>query len=124
MEMNAANVAQHEIFIISFWRPEVTSLSEPKVENLIKQLFHSRSLDMRLVIANSYPTRAHGIIVNYTVFRTSCNSVYALLRYFVSLLAVSIAFYKCCTSVCLLCYCCLVLVIMLLFMSCVIVSCC
>ena len=30
---------------------------------LIKQLFHSRLLDMRLVIANSYPTRAHGIIV-------------------------------------------------------------
>ena len=32
---------------------------------LIKQLFHSRLLDMRLVIANSYPTRAHGIIVKY-----------------------------------------------------------
>ena len=32
---------------------------------LIKQLFHSRLLDMKLVIANSYPTRAHGIIVNY-----------------------------------------------------------
>ena len=41
---------------------------------LIKQLFHSRLLDMRLVIANStlgwlftisYPTRTHGIIVNY-----------------------------------------------------------
>ena len=42
---------------------------------LIKQLFHSCLLDMRLVIANSalraslaiyhyYPTRAHGIIVN------------------------------------------------------------
>ena len=33
------------------------------LRNLIKQLFHSRLLDMRLVIANSYPTRAHGIIV-------------------------------------------------------------
>ena len=43
---------------------------------LIKQLFHSRLLDMRLVIANSairasclftisHPTRAHGIIVKY-----------------------------------------------------------
>ena len=32
---------------------------------LIKQLFHSRLLDMRLVIANSYPTRAYGIIVKY-----------------------------------------------------------
>ena len=54
MEMNAANVAQHKIFSISFWRPEVTSLSsKPKVENLIKQLFHSPLLDMRLVIANS-----------------------------------------------------------------------
>ena len=31
---------------------------------LVKQLFHSRLLDMRLVIANSYPTRAYGIIVN------------------------------------------------------------
>ena len=38
------------------------------LRNLIKQLFHSRLLDMRLVIANSYPTPAHGIIVNY-----SCN---------------------------------------------------
>ena len=73
MEMNAANVAQHKIFSISFWRPEVASLSgrflenlaKPKVENLIKQLFHSRLWDMRLVIANSYPTRAHGIIVKY-----------------------------------------------------------
>ena len=47
---------------MSFWRPEFTSLSasflnlnknlaKPKVENLIKQLFHSRLLDMRLVIA-------------------------------------------------------------------------
>ena len=36
------------------------------LRNLIKQLFHSRLLDMRLVIANSYPTRAHGIIVKYT----------------------------------------------------------
>ena len=47
------------------------------LRNLIKQLFHSRLLDMRLVTANSalraslaifyisYPTRAHGIIVNY-----------------------------------------------------------
>ena len=30
---------------------------------LIKQLFQSRLLDMRLVIAISYPTRADGIIV-------------------------------------------------------------
>ena len=37
------------------------------VPNLIKQLFHLRLLDMRLVIANSYPTRAHGIIVNYCI---------------------------------------------------------
>ena len=28
-------------------------LANPKVENLMKQLFHSRLLDMRLVIANS-----------------------------------------------------------------------
>ena len=84
MEMNAANVAQHKIFSISFWRPEVTSLSDrfldfnknlanPKVENLIKQLFHSRLLDMRLVIANSCPTRAHEIIVNYIQIHSSCN---------------------------------------------------
>ena len=53
--------AQNKIFSISFWRPEVASLSgsflenlaKPKVDNLIKQLFHSRLLDMRLVIANS-----------------------------------------------------------------------
>ena len=36
------------------------------LRNLIKQLFHSRLLDIRPVIANSYPTRAHGIIVNYS----------------------------------------------------------
>ena len=45
------------------------------LRNLIKQLLHSRFLDMRLVIANSalhtlftisYPTRAHGIIVKYS----------------------------------------------------------
>ena len=33
------------------------------LRNLIKLLFHLRLLDMRLVIANSYPTRAHGIII-------------------------------------------------------------
>ena len=39
--------------------------------NLIKELFHSRLLDMRLAIANSalraisYPTSANGIIVYY-----------------------------------------------------------
>ena len=34
-------------------------------DNVIKTLFYSRLLDMRLVIANSYPTSAHhdGIIV-------------------------------------------------------------
>jgi len=59
---------------MSFWHPEVTSLSarflnlnknlaKPKVENLTKQLFHLHLLDMRL--ANSYPTHAHGIIVKY-----------------------------------------------------------
>ena len=36
------------------------------LRNLIKQLFHSRLLDIRPVIANSYPTRGHGIIVNYS----------------------------------------------------------
>ena len=43
------------------------------LRNLIKQLFHLRLLDMRLVIAYtphwlfdiSYPMHAHGIIVNY-----------------------------------------------------------
>ena len=35
---------------------------------LIKQLFHSRLLDMRLVRANSYPMRAHGIVVKYDIF--------------------------------------------------------
>ena len=38
---------------------------------LIKQLFHSRLLDMRLVIANSYPTRAHGIIVKVAYYSFS-----------------------------------------------------
>ena len=35
----------------------------------LKQLFHSRLLDMRLVIAKSYPMRVHGIIVNYYSFK-------------------------------------------------------
>ena len=42
------------------------------LRSLIKQLFHSHLLDMRLVIAPrwlftiSYPTRAHGTIVKYS----------------------------------------------------------
>ena len=51
-------------------------LANKKVENLIKQLFHSGLLDMRLVrptrpygprwlFTISYPMRAHGIIVKY-----------------------------------------------------------
>ena len=43
----------------------LNSSTNTSVLNLIKQLFHSRLLDMRLVIANSYPTRACGIIVKY-----------------------------------------------------------
>ena len=38
---------------------------------LIKQLFHSHLLDMRLVMANSYPTRAYGIIAKYRSFSLS-----------------------------------------------------
>ena len=71
MEMNAEMSLSIMFSAISFWRPEVASPSgrflakaKAKVENLIKQLFHSRLLDMKLVIANSYPTRVHGIIVN------------------------------------------------------------
>ena len=33
-----------------------------ELRNFIKQLFHSRLMDMRLLIANSYPTRAHGMM--------------------------------------------------------------
>ena len=46
---------------------------------LIKQLFHSRLLDMRLVIANSCPTRVHGTIVKYyiiLVYTTQVNSTF------------------------------------------------
>ena len=32
---------------------------------LIKQLFHSRLLDVPMIIANSYPKRTRGIIVYY-----------------------------------------------------------
>ena len=59
--------------IRSFFKLE-ENLANPKVENLIKQLFRSCFLDMRLVLTNSalrasfsYPTRAHGIIV-LTIF--------------------------------------------------------
>ena len=52
---------------ITFWSfLKQIKFAKPKAKNLIKQLFHSRLLDMRLVIANTYPTRAHGIIVKYT----------------------------------------------------------
>ena len=82
MEMNAANVAQHKIFSISFWRPEVTSLSGrflkfSKTEGLE---FNKTIIPFALVgyeigygqlgpmgprwlFTISYPTRAHGIIV-------------------------------------------------------------
>ena len=43
-------------------------------------LFHSLSLDMRLVIANSYPTRANGIIVKYLVNQHNQNGVLKLRR--------------------------------------------
>ena len=36
-----------------------------KVENLLKQLFHSRLLNMSWIFITSYPKRAHGIIVIY-----------------------------------------------------------
>ena len=53
------------------------------LRNLMKQLFHSRLLDMRLVIANSelrpslaitisYPTRAHGIIILLIILLSLC----------------------------------------------------
>ena len=34
---------------------------------LLKKFFHLRFLDMRLAIANSYPTCAHGIIVKKNI---------------------------------------------------------
>ena len=57
--------------------------------NLIKQLFNSRLLDIRLVIANSalrasclftisYPTRAHGIIAKYSPVYPLYTLVYPL----------------------------------------------
>ena len=39
--------------ILSIREGFVTTTAKPKVENLIKQLSHSRLLDMRTVIANS-----------------------------------------------------------------------
>ena len=47
------------LFLVVFCTSRFWSL-----RNLIKQLFHWRLLDMKLVIANSYPTHAYGIIVN------------------------------------------------------------
>ena len=50
-------LSDHNFFSLSnFW----------SLRSLRKQFFHSRLLDMRLVIATSYPTRAHGIIVKYS----------------------------------------------------------
>ena len=70
----AERVTQHRIFIDVFFDfARIFSLFSLvfrtsnflSLRNLIKQLFRSRLLDMKLVIANSYPTRAHGIIVKY-----------------------------------------------------------
>ena len=41
----------YEVYITTF--TVMLQKQNPKVENLIKQLFHSRLLDTRLVIANS-----------------------------------------------------------------------
>ena len=96
MEMNAANVAQHNIFSISFWRPEVTSLSGrfsikfSKTEGLEFNktiiAFALVGYEPRWLFTISYPTRAHGIIVNYTE-RKSCfpefYSAYANKQHFI-----------------------------------------
>ena len=69
-------ITQRRIFIkFSLFRSYFVLPNFWSLRNLIKQLFHSRLLDMRLVIANSalrwlftisYPMRAQGIIVNYS----------------------------------------------------------
>ena len=56
------------------------SLSVSWVENLKKQLFHSRMLDIRLIITSSalraslaiYHTRAHGVIVRKSERNEPC----------------------------------------------------
>ena len=55
---------------------EIKIGGKTRFENLLKQLFHSPLLDTEVIITNSryalvgyfitsYPTQAHGIIVNY-----------------------------------------------------------
>ena len=70
-------VTQHRIFIkffsdftriFSLFSLVFRTSNFWSLRNLIKPLLHSRLLDMRLVIAISYPTRAHGLIVNYHYF--------------------------------------------------------
>ena len=90
-------VTQHRIFIkffsislgfYSFFSLVFRASNFWSLRNLIKQLFHSRMLDMRLVIANSalraslaiyHPTRTHGIIVNYFM-DSKFKALYALHR--------------------------------------------
>ena len=58
------NIASSSSFSISLPLLVILTSKFWSLRNLIKQLFQSGLLDMRLVIANSYPMRAHGIIVN------------------------------------------------------------
>ena len=81
--------------IMSFWRPEVTSLPDhfvklnktnalSEVENLMKQLFHSPLLDTRLVIASlAISARDHGIIGKYKVYTIEPSTRYMSLLYFI-----------------------------------------
>ena len=69
------------------------------LRNLIKQLFRSRLLDMRLVIANSpsHIQRAHGIIVKYTVLAELIKSIelhYPMIQFFIKSLSRVLVFTK------------------------------
>ena len=56
------NIVSSSIFSISFGFSHLLTRTSSKTI----LLFHSHLLDMRLVMVNSYPTCAHGIIiVNY-----------------------------------------------------------
>ena len=90
-------VTQHSIFtkfffdfarIFSLFSLVFRSSNFWSLRNLIKQLFRSRLLDMRLVIANlpSHIPRAHGIIVNYTLLAELIKSLelhYPMIQFFI-----------------------------------------
>ena len=114
----------HQVFldfarIFSLFSLVYRTLKFWSLRNLIRELFHSRLLDMRLLIADgyslgyelvttiSYPTRAHGIIVKYTIMGNPIKSLelyYPMMKFLIngfmiwSLFIFLVCLFVCCSS--------------------------